>query len=99
MQTISTHSSDQFQNPASNAHDQSSQLSSVIHKDLNMPIHLSQQQSRCLQLLVCGKSAKGIATEMKLSRRTVEHYLEKIKRLIDCTSNKELIIFYLDQLS
>ncbi|MCW5583375.1 MAG: hypothetical protein KIT56_05765 [Gammaproteobacteria bacterium] len=86
-------------NPAFNGSEQSSQLLSVIHKDLNMPIHLSQQQSRCLQLLASGKSAKEISTEMKLSHRTVEHYLEKIKKLLGCTNNKELIIHYLDQLS
>lgn len=74
-------------------------LLSIIHKDLNMPIFLSNQQSQCLRLLTHGKTSKEIATEMKLSYRTVEHYLERIKKLLGCSNNKELIIFYLDQLT
>lgn len=76
-----------------------SKLLGLIHKNLNSPIYLSQQQSRCLQLLARGKSAKEIAVEMKLSHRTIEHYLEKIRKLLGCTSNKELIVCYLDQLT
>lgn len=86
-------------NPDLKKDDHDSRLLSVIHKDLNMPIFLSSQQSQCLRLLTHGKSAKEIATEMKLSYRTVEHYLERIKKLLGCHNNKELIIFYLDQLT
>lgn len=79
--------------------DRHSHLVSVVHKDINMPIFLSPQQSQCLQLLTQGKSAKEIAIEMKLSPRTIEHYLERIRKLLGCKSNKELIIYYLDQLT
>lgn len=68
------------------------------HKELMMPIHLSAQQSRCLTLLLQGKSAKEIALEMNLSYRTVEHYFEKIRKMLGCSSNKELIANYSDQL-
>lgn len=71
---------------------------SVFHKKNNLPIHLSSQQSKCLALLLKGKSAKEIALEMKLSYRTVEHYLERIRKLLGCSSNKELIVSYSDQL-
>ncbi len=71
---------------------------SLIHKNMNIPIHLSPQQSKCLLLLMKGKSAKQIAREIKLSHRTVEHYLERIRKLLDCSSNRELMAAYGDQL-
>lgn len=82
-------------------HDASNTLTTrlgVIHKLTNMPIHLSRQQSRCLLLLLQGKSAKHISLDMKLSHRTVEHYLENIRKLLGCASNKELVISYYEQL-
>lgn len=69
----------------------------IIHKKLNMPVYLSSQQGKCLVYLMQGKSAKEIALAMNLSHRTVEHYLEKIRKILDCTSNKELIVSYCDQ--
>jgi len=88
--------------PNSNQHHASIQpislTLSLIHKQNKLPIHLSIQQSRCLELLMQGKSAKKIAIEMELSHRTIEHYLDKIRKILGCSSNKELIIFYYDQL-
>jgi DNA-binding CsgD family transcriptional regulator len=71
----------------------------VIHKSLHMPVHLSSQHAKCLLLLIQGKSAKEIARNMQLSHRTVEHYIEKIRRQLGCSSTKELIAAYSDQLS
>jgi DNA-binding CsgD family transcriptional regulator len=71
----------------------------VLHKNLHMPVYLSSQQGKCLLLLVKGKSAKEIGLEMKLSHRTVEHYLEKIRRQLGCSSTRELIASYSDQLN
>lgn len=73
-------------------------LLSILHKNLNMPVFLSLQQSRCLRLLIQDKSAKEIAAEMKLSYRTIEHSFERIRKLLGCTTNKELIISCYDQL-
>jgi DNA-binding CsgD family transcriptional regulator len=70
----------------------------VIHKSLHQPVHLSHQQAKCLLLAVKGNSVKKIALEMQLSHRTVEHYLEKIRRLLGCSSIKELIVSYGEQL-
>jgi DNA-binding CsgD family transcriptional regulator len=70
----------------------------LFHKNMHMPIHLSIQQSKCLILLSRGKSAKEIALEMKLSYRTVEHYLEKIREQLGCSSNREVIAAYGNQL-
>lgn len=69
----------------------------LVHKENKLPIYLSSQQNRCMDFLMQGKSAKEIVLEMKLSHRTIEHYLEKIKMTLGCASNKELIISYYDQ--
>lgn len=78
--------------------EKNSTLISVIHKTLNVPVFLPPQQSRCLRLLMQGKSAKEIALEMKLSRRTIEHYFEKIRKILGCETNKELVVSYFNQL-
>jgi DNA-binding CsgD family transcriptional regulator len=70
----------------------------IIHKSLHKPVHLSNQQARCLLLSIQGKSAKKIALEMQLSHRTVEHYLENIRRQLGCSSMRELIASYGEQL-
>jgi len=70
----------------------------LFHKHLHMPIHLSKQQSQCLLLLMQGKTAKMIGLELQISPRTVEHYFEKIRNQLGCTSNKDLIASYGEQL-
>lgn len=70
----------------------------LIHKNLNSPVYFSKQQSKCLRLLVKGKSAKEIAAAMKISHRTVEHYLEKIRKQLGCSSTREIMAFYGEQL-
>lgn len=91
--TLPTSSDFNFSTNQSN----SSQLK-IFHKDTNLPIFLSTQQSRCLILLAEGKSTKGIASQMKLSPRTVEHYLEKIRQYLGCVTSHELMSAYQDQL-
>lgn len=71
----------------------------LIHKNMHAPIHLSHQQSRCLLYLMQGHSAKQIGIKMNLSCRTVEHYLERIRKILGCRSNKELILTYYNQLT
>lgn len=70
----------------------------IFHKTMHMPIYLSPQQNRCLKLLMQGKSTKEIAKILQLSVRTVEHYFERIRELLGCRTNKELIVMYIDQL-
>lgn len=69
----------------------------IIHKSLSIPIHLSKQQSVCLHYLMKGKSAKEIGLKMHLSNRTVEHYLERIRKQLGCSSNRELVSTYSGQ--
>lgn len=70
----------------------------IFHKEGACPIHLSKQQSICLKLMAEGKSSKQIGLEMNISFRTVEHYLERIRKLLGCNSNKKLIADYANQI-
>jgi len=88
-----TESSDKFENPICESGVK------IFHRENSIPIHLSKQQSLCLWFLMQGKSAKEIGIAMRLSFRTVEHYLARIRKLLDCRSNKDLIISYGSQLS
>ena len=58
--------------------DQPPQLS-LFHKHLHMPVYLTKQQSKCLLLLMAGKTAKMIGLQLQISHRTVEHYFEDIR--------------------
>jgi len=54
-------------------------------------IQLTPRETQCLIHYVRGKSAKQIGILLNLSFRTVEHYLEKIKRKMRVTTKSELI--------
>jgi DNA-binding CsgD family transcriptional regulator len=73
-------------------------LLSILHHELNFPIHFPKQQARCLLLMVQGKSAKEIAKELHISFRTVEYYFDKTRKQLGCSSNKKLIALYGEQL-
>jgi DNA-binding CsgD family transcriptional regulator len=73
-------------------------LQVVIHKETLTPIQLSPQRSRCLYYLLQGKSCQKIADAMRLSPKTVEHYLEILRKELGCCSSKELIIHYAHQI-
>lgn len=53
--------------------------------------YLSRRESECLRLTVRGRSAKQIAAELNISRRTVEEYLNNIKLKFGVYSKSELI--------
>ena len=58
---------------------------------LSPTISLSNNQINCLLFLVKGLTAKQIADQMSLSKRTVEAYLEAIKIKLNCNSKSSLI--------
>jgi len=76
----------------------SDQRMCVIHKNTGLPLYLPFQRSQCFLQLLKGKSNKEIARDMKLSSKTVEHYLEILRKELGCRSSKELIINYSHQL-
>lgn len=69
----------------------------VFHRKTGLPIQLTPQRSQCLLYLMEGKSTKEIAQAMSLASKTVDHYLEFLRKELDCRSSKELIIHYAHQ--
>jgi len=68
----------------------------VFHKNTHAPVHLSDQQAKCLKLLAQGNSSKEIARELNISYRTVEGHVANMMELLGCSSSKELIALYYD---
>lgn len=59
---------------------------------LNMDgVYLSKRELECLRFLLRGKTAKDIASLLLLSPRTIEFYLDNIKRKMGVSSKSELI--------
>ncbi|MBA3284067.1 MAG: helix-turn-helix transcriptional regulator [Nitrosopumilus sp.] len=52
---------------------------------------LSKRERQCLKLLIEDKTAKEIAVNLGLSRRTIESYFENIKDKLTCFDKHELI--------
>lgn len=52
---------------------------------------LSKRQTECIFFLLRGKSLNEIATILKLSKRTVENYVEEIKIKFNCSCKADLI--------
>ena len=62
------------------------------HKD---NIRFSKREIDCLNLLVEGNTAKAIGKKLKLSHRTVEHYLENCMNKMRVATRYELITKFL----
>lgn len=69
----------------------------VRHKETGLSLHLSPQRSQCMRYLLDGKSTKEIAHAMRLAPKTVDHYLEMLRKELGCRSSKELITSYAHQ--
>ncbi len=54
-------------------------------------VYFSQQEIKCLRLLIAGKTIKLIGKHMSLSPRTVEYYLDNIKQKLNVKTKSELI--------
>jgi DNA-binding CsgD family transcriptional regulator len=70
-------------------------LNDPLTESSNTPLptrnYFTKREIDVLKLLVRVKTSKEIATELGLSYRTVEHYIENAKRKIGVTSKSELI--------
>lgn len=70
----------------------------LIHKDSGMPVNITPQRGKCLVHLLRGQSMQEIAANLQLSPKTVEHYLEMLRKELGCCSSKELILHYAHQI-
>lgn len=57
---------------------------------------LSRRELQCMFYILRGKSNKQIAEALKLSKRTIDFYMENIKNKFGCQSKNELIIKAID---
>ena len=75
-------------------------LSFLIEEENNLPFQhlpkLSKQQNKCLYYLAQGMTMKQIASTLKLSPKTVEHYLETVKLKLKCQSRSELVAYAIE---
>lgn len=63
----------------------------IVHKRTGKILTLAPQQTRCLASLLLGMSSKEIAISMGLSNRSVEHYIQRIRKILGLKSSKELL--------
>jgi DNA-binding CsgD family transcriptional regulator len=66
----------------------------IPHALDNQLVKLTEQQGRCFQLLLQGRTAKDIAQAMNLSYRTIQHYTASIYERLGLESSRELIAHY-----
>lgn len=69
-------------------------MSVTVDQTPSNKCNLSPQQKKCFQLLLKGFNSEEIAEQMRLSRRTIEHYIAHIKVKLKCKSMRELILKY-----
>lgn len=66
----------------------------LLNKASNLPVKLTVQQSKCVNLLASGNTNKQIAKKLGLSIRTIQHYLDRVRYISGCRSSKELIALF-----
>jgi len=64
----------------------------LLQQLMGEPIHsLTNREQSVIKLLLLGYSASQIAERLFLSKRTIEHHIERIKNRLNCFSKSELI--------
>lgn len=61
-------------------------------KKLQQQYSLSRRESQCLELILQNKLSQEIAYILKLTRNTIEYYIGKLKRKLNCRTKQELIL-------
>lgn len=71
--------------------DKSSPQNTLAGHTAKSVICLTKRETECLYWCAQGKTNEEIGLILQLSKRTVEHYLEKVKRKLDCFNRIALI--------
>ncbi len=53
--------------------------------------YLTRQEARCMVCFLRGNTVKGTARIMELSPRTVEYYVNNMKKKLSCCSKSDLV--------
>ena len=64
-------------------------------KQLQQQFSLSCRETQCLELILQNKIAKEIANFLNLTTRTVETYIDNLKRKLHCHSKNEIMMKFL----
>lgn len=56
--------------------------------------NLSTREKQCMEYYFLGKTAKETAEALQLSRRTIEEYLESVKKKLKCRHKRDLIKYF-----
>lgn len=59
---------------------------------LSNGLYLTPREAQCMRLIREGHTMKETAASLKLSPRTVEYYLMRLKERWSCRSKKELLV-------
>ena len=59
-------------------------------------ISFSRREAECMSHLLRGRSIRGAAKKLGLSHRTVEFYVKKMKKKLNCNTKYELIALVVD---
>lgn len=72
-------------------------VETITFSDISIEsILLSKREWECATLILAGKTSKEIARVLKLSHRTIEDYIYRMKKKLNC-KNKSELIFLLTQ--
>lgn len=59
-------------------------------------VYLTKRETQCCLLLLQGYTMRGIGEELGLSARTIEFYLNNIKKKLNCKRRDQLVFKLLD---
>lgn len=66
-------------------------LNILIEQSLNIPVQLSKRELECIHYIMLGSTNRLIAENLEISTRTVEDYIDRIRRKLDCKNKLEII--------
>ena len=86
-----------LEDPASQDHPK--QNNADIHPRIFLAggLYLTQREAECMHWMLLGCTMKEIAMKLKLSPRTVEYYMKRLKERWGCKNKQELVCMLSEQ--